>query len=258
MPCSDSISYDEKSEKLAIRIGAHRNYSKFSLEDWLLKKLPLKQSDVLLDVGCGGGNFFKVYDELVGLTGVIVGIDKSAELLEAAARVETACKKVLLEWDMDVVLPFVAASFDLVISTFSIYYALDCGSILNGIRKSLKAGGQLCLIGPTDKNASELYALNKRVFGIARYQEADRRTRRLETEFMPAVKNAFSQTRAEIIDSKIVFPDKRELMRYYMATLLFEESGKKTGKNFKLEDLLDIEWPEAQISKEMIVIWGKK
>jgi SAM-dependent methyltransferase len=252
------LGYDEKSDALRIRIEAHKKYSNFSLEDWLAKNLPFAEGDVILDIGCGGGNFFPAYSHKLGREGVIVGVDKGADLLTKARNTAGETPRILLNWDMDQPFPFITESFDHVISSFAIYYARDVAALTKQIRDLLKPGGECLLIGPANQNAAELYEFNMVVFGIGRSEKVGRRTERLEVEFLPAVREEFSSCSSERIDSKLVFPDALEFLKYYRATLLFSESIARSGMPAPNNEVLLSKVACTQVSKEMIVVRGKK
>jgi len=159
---------------------------------------------------------------------------------------------------MDEKLPFIPESFDHVVSSYAIYYAEDVCAILEEIKRVLKPAGKVLLIGPTDRNAEELYAFNENMFGFKRDGKVTIRTNRLEKEFYPAMVKAFSRAISEKIDSKLIFPNKDEFLKYYRATLLFEESVKKAGYEPSYTELSSINFPALEISKEIIVIRGEK
>lgn len=253
-----SIGYMETQDNLSIRIRANKTFSNFNLEDWIDKHLPFKKGDIIFDIGCGNGNLFPSYSAKLEESGVIIGIDKSKELLSEAMKRKVETPKVLLEWNMDDRFPFLENSFNYVISSFAIYYISDVSAIVEDINRVLKHSGEVFLIGPTDNNAKELYDFNKKVFGFGRDETIDRRTNRLEKEFYPVMKGVLENVAINKILSKLIFPDKEEFIKYYMATLLFEESLKKTGLNLHAEDLLSIDISSLEISKEMISLQGKK
>jgi len=253
-----SLGYNEKEANLAIRISAHKKFSNFSLEDWIAGHVALKKGSVVLDIGCGNGNLFPAYSEKVGDSGLLVGIDKSLELLREAKNQRCKAPKLLLEYDMNSRLPFVDSSFDYVFSSFAIYYANDVLAIVEEIARVMAAGGEAILIGPTNNNAKELYDFNERVFGFSRDEKINRRTNRIEDEFYPAFQKKFAEVSIEKIPSKLVFPDKGEFLKYYLATLLFEESVKKYGAVFDVNRISDVKLNAFEVSKEMIVLRGKK
>lgn len=254
-----SLSYTETPDALSIRIRAHKEYSNFSLEDWLDKNITLREGDAILDLGCGGGNLFPAYSDKIGEKGTIVGIDQSADLLEKANVLKTTSSSiVLLKLDINQPFPLIKESFDHVISTFAIYYVEDPILVLEEIKRILKNTGEIVLIGPADKNAAELYEFNKTVFGFGRDDKVSLRTNRLEKEFYPSVDSLFKCVRLEKIPSKLIFPNKMEFVKYYMATLLFEESAIKTGMKPTMLELLSKELVSTEISKEMVVLRGQK
>ena len=79
-----ALGYQERQNNLAVRIHAHKQFSNFNLESWIENNLDLKPGAMLLDLGCGNGNLFPIFSKKLGERGVIVGIDKSAELLSEA------------------------------------------------------------------------------------------------------------------------------------------------------------------------------
>lgn len=252
------LGYDETTDKIAIRINAHKHYSNFSLEQWLCRELNWDKGSMLLDLGCGSGNFFQVYVGILGTEGLIVGVDKSVDLLRQAAAVECGCRRILLEWDINSDLPLIDPGFDYLISTFAIYYADDPMATMNRIRNALRPGGEFCLIGPTDRNAGELYTFNKSIFGFERYDKLDERTSRLERQFLQAAQGLFAKVSHEKIGSRLIFPDAMEFVRYYRATLLFEESVRIVGNEPSLDELLAKARDFREVSKEMIAVRGRK
>jgi ubiquinone/menaquinone biosynthesis C-methylase UbiE len=256
--CCSPLGYNEKENNLAIRINSHKQFSNFSLEDWFAEHVVFKKGSIVFDIGCGNGNLFSCYSQKIGKNGLIVGIDQSPELLQEAKKQQCISSKLLLELDMNLKLPFVNASFNYCISSFAIYYANDVLSIVDEIMRLLVTGGETILIGPTNNNAKELYEFNEKVFGFPCDQKINRRTNRLENEFYPVFQKKFSHVSIEKIPSKLVFPSKKDFLKYYQATLLFEESVKKSGKTCYPEKISGIEVGIPEISKEMIVLRGRK
>jgi len=253
-----SLAYEEKETSLSIRINAHKKFSNFNLEDWIARHVDLKEGSSVFDIGCGNGNLFQAYSDQIGARGLIVGMDQSAELLQEAKKRPCGSLKLLLHKDMNTGTPFLDESFDRVFSSFAIYYANDAWSVLQEVFRLLKAGGEVVLIGPTDNNARELYEFNQKLFGFARDEKIDRRTRRIEDEFFPLFPKLFKDVSMDRIASELVFPDKEEFIRYYLATLLFEESVKKNGGVYDQKKIAAADAGSLKISKEMVVLRGKK
>lgn len=252
------LSYNEKKENLAIRIEAHKRFSNFSLEEWIDSALPAKEGGILLDAGCGDGNLFNSYSRKLGENGLIIGIDKDRDLLLKASGRQLSCRKLLMEFDINLRLPFTDKAFDLIVSAFSIYYIDDARSLMNEFKRILIDDGCLLIIGPADNNAGQLYEFNRKVFGVPADGKADARAARIRKEFLPLAKEIFGKVEDEIIPSKIIFPGKEEFVKYYMATLLFEESCKRSGSVPSREELLNVKFDSWEVSKEMIALKIRK
>ncbi len=250
-----TLSYQEKAAALSIRIHAHRAYSNFSLEECIERNIAFKKGAKILDIGCGNGNLFPVFSKKIGKTGTIVGIDQSEELLRSAQSKKVLPNLLLMKWDMNNTFPFIEESFDYVTSFFSIYYADNANTVVEEIKRVLKEQGRFIFVGPTDNNARELYEFNRSIFGFGRYDKADARTSRLENEIYNELKNVFGSCEIAKIPSKLIFPDKMEFVKYYTATLLFEESSKEAGYLPEFEKLIEAV-AALEISKEMIMLQG--
>lgn len=255
---SFDLGYNETQDALSIRIEAHKRFSNFSLEDWLDERFPVKSGNIILDIGCGSGNFFPLYSKKIGDHGAIVGIDQSCNLLSEAMKCECNTPRILLKWNMNNRFPFMDNSFDYIISSFAIYYVNETEPIIKEIKRLLKPKGEVFLIGPTDRNARELYEYNKMVFGFDEDERIDKRTNRLEHEFYPGMETIFGNSNIEKIPSKLIFPNKTEFIRYYMATLLYEESIKKACLKPDAKELFSVKMLSYEISKEMIMLQSKK
>ena len=69
-------SYTEKKTALANRITSHKKFSNFDLHFWIKKNIKIKNGDRILDIGCGDGNFIKLFHQM-NHGGEIIGVDKN-------------------------------------------------------------------------------------------------------------------------------------------------------------------------------------
>ena len=162
------LSYKEKQDKLNIRIRAHKEFANFDIADWIDAFLQRKPRMNILDLGCGNGNHLELYLKHVGPNGSVCGIDREASLIaEAKARYAAATNLSLQVGSMDDRLPFEDGHFDLCFSNFAIYNAADPRKTIGELKRVMKPGGELVLIGPTRNNAMEIYEFNERLTGTA-------------------------------------------------------------------------------------------
>jgi len=159
---------------------------------------------------------------------------------------------------MDDPLPFGNASFDLIFCNFAIYNASSPQKTIRELKRVLKDQGELVLIGPTAANAKEIYEYNARLTGTPIDPITSIRTDRLRQEILPIVKDVFENVTEQVINSSLTFPDDTEFLRYYRATMLYEEGAEKLGKT--VQEMRDacVRNRDIVLSKEMLAVVAAK
>jgi ubiquinone/menaquinone biosynthesis C-methylase UbiE len=258
MAQAPDLSYDEVKDHLAIRIRAHTEFANFQLEDWFAENLRIPAGGALLEIGCGDGNWFESWAEALGESGLIAGIDKNEELLARAAGREAACRTLLMRMDFNDLSSFLPETFDCAVAPYSIYYADNARATMAAIRELLKDGAWAYIIGPTERNAEELYHLNKRIFGFDSDDPTRQRTSRIEEEFLPAAESLFAEVSSRRVPRTINFPSAAHYFEYYRATLLFRESCEKAGRTPDTAEIEGCGWEELNLSKEVVVVEARR
>ena len=77
-------SYKETKSALNNRIDSHKQFSNFSLHEWISQKFNIMSGQDILDLGCGNGNFTDLFKSKIGKEGTLVGVDKNEALVEQA------------------------------------------------------------------------------------------------------------------------------------------------------------------------------
>jgi len=257
------LTYLETEEKLKIRIQAHTAFANLKLEDWFLGRLQDFYGCRLLEIGCGDGNFFPTYSQVLGQSGLIIGFDKNQNLLLDAREIgrRLITPTIIFHWDFEHhPYPLLDEEVDVLIASFSAYYTKDVsGWIEDGLRV-IKKGGRLFLLGPTKDNAKELYELNEMVTGIKSVPETDETTKKLEEAFLPELqKRLGDQVRKTILDREILFPSPEEFARYYFATWLYEKTQEKIEKPITFESVHEAaQRTSSKLNKQIICIEASK
>ena len=252
------LSYKEKHSKLDIRIRAHKEFANFDIEDWIDKFLARKPRRAILDLGCGNGNHIAIYLKHVGPGGRVAGLDREKALIEEARRRYGAANVDLAVGSMDERFPYPDASFDLCLSNFAIYNAADPAFTLHELKRVMRPGAELVLVGPTLNNARELYEFNRRLTGQAIDEITLIRTDRLRQEIVPVAAGVFGQVEQEVINSRLTFPDQDEFLKYFTATMLYEEGAEKLGKTAaEMRAAIGAE-RDIVLSKEMLAVVARR
>jgi ubiquinone/menaquinone biosynthesis C-methylase UbiE len=249
------LSYKEKQDKLSIRIRAHKEFANFDIADWIEAFLLRKPRTNIFDLACGNGNHLGLYLNHVSEGGSVHGIDREAGLIEEAKNSYAQAKNLFLHvGSMDDRLPFEDEKFDLCFSNFAIYNAVDPRKTILELKRVMKSGSELVLIGPTRNNAKEIYEFNERLTGTAIDEITLTRTDRLRREILPVVQDIFETVSEEVINSNLTFPTKDDFIKYFQATMLYEEGAEKLGISI---DEMRAACPNENniiLSKEMLAI----
>ena len=112
--------------------------------EWLFDRLPLTDDDLVLDVAAGTGH---VARRMAPKVRAVVATDATEAMLEAG-RIEAkraALKNVVFMQADAVKLPFLDASFDIVVSRFAVHHFEDPRVQIGEMRRCLRMGGRLAI-----------------------------------------------------------------------------------------------------------------
>lgn len=109
----------------------------------------IQPGDAVLDVGCGTGELAQRARARTGPTGIVCGIDPSADMI-AVAREKSARMGLDIDYRVAAIeaLPFADATFDVVLSSLMMHHLPeDLKAIgLGEVRRVLKPGGRLLIL----------------------------------------------------------------------------------------------------------------
>jgi SAM-dependent methyltransferase len=128
----------------------------------------IKNGDTVVDLGCGAGNDIFVARPLVGVTGKLIGIDFTDEMLEKANKNKTKLGADNVEFKKGEIenLPLDENSADVIISNCVLNLVPDKNKAFSEIYRTLKPGGHFCVsdivikgkLPEKLKSSAEMYA----------------------------------------------------------------------------------------------------
>ncbi|KAB1439798.1 class I SAM-dependent methyltransferase [Candidatus Galacturonibacter soehngenii] len=122
---------------------------------WGLEKVQLKDKDVILDIGCGGGQTLKILSSLIS-NGTIYGVDYSEKAVATSTDKnwkDVKSKKIIVKQADVTSLPFPEDFFDIITAFQTHYFWPDLKNNIVEVNRILKQGGQFLLV-------AELYKIN--------------------------------------------------------------------------------------------------
>jgi ubiquinone/menaquinone biosynthesis C-methylase UbiE len=109
----------------------------------LIDRAGVKAGERILDVGCGCGATTTAFAAATGSTGHVTGIDISAPMLARARQIAPPGLPVDFVLADATVYPFVAASFDLLVSRFGVMFFAEPALSFANLRKALRTTGRV-------------------------------------------------------------------------------------------------------------------
>ncbi len=252
----DKWGYKEDNKKLSERIDVHKRFSEKDIDAWMLKIIRIKGNEKILDIGCGDGKQILAFGKKLNLDGRIIGCDISKNLLDKAKKIAKKNKinASFLLHDINEPFRFKDKEFDFILAAFSIYYAKYPEKLILEIKRLLKKGGRLFIVGPTPNNTKDFWKFHSKIINKKIPQISLRRRARIHDIFIPLIKKHFRNIKIDIFKNTIHFPNFNEVLKYHSASLLFVESikhekekkiflnkmKKEIEKNIKKKGVFDI------------------
>jgi len=159
------LMYDRRMDTLLVsnRQRINELYGTFDFDAWILEVAKPHPSESVLDLGCGRGKHIVLMVYRVGTNGTITGVDISEESLTIARKL---CKERrlpnvrLVKCSLDDVPSyFEGQQFDLILSSYAIYYSSNQVQLIQKLAKLLKPHGRIFFCGNDANNNQELVDL---------------------------------------------------------------------------------------------------
>jgi len=216
------IDFTENEKSLESRIKIHDLYGSANLDEWMLEQIRPSTKDVILDLGCGDGKqCFAIENYLNKLdsqkTYILHGVDEHQNLIQKAKNKNKNKDIKFQEGSFDNKLNFESNTFDIVIASFSIYYAEDIKKTIKEIVRVLKKDGRIFFCGPMPDNKIEFNhvveeAANKKIpklIGSSRFS----------TEIFDEVRRSLSKAKINVFKNELIFDKVEPFLEYAISAL---------------------------------------
>lgn len=232
-------STNTDKDKLAKRIETHEKYSKYEINGWIFGILKIKDTESILDIGCGTGK------QLIPIAkktkGLVVGVDLSEESLNYIKNIIGNNPNVKLvsssmEDMYDKLKQF--PKFDVITSCFSIYYSKKPDKTIMQLKGLLRDNGRIFICGPSINNNKALLELHSKIAKLPEMHKGF-----FENFAIPFLKDNFRNVEVFKFENPITFPDINSLVEYWLSYSIgnknkleqfrrFAENEFKDGKKF--------------------------
>jgi len=155
-----------QAELLEQRIAENRASQEIDLVEWIFERIPVRESDQVLELCCGtGGQTLRMLSAL-GDRGRLFAMDVSSDALKTLTERASSHKSQLftIQASLDD-LPSalrsagIEQSFNLIFCAYGLYYSSDASTTLDAAFSLLKRDGRIAVAGPFGPNNAQLFDL---------------------------------------------------------------------------------------------------
>ncbi len=215
------------TNKLLQRIDSHKKFSKKDVNNWILQIISLKDGETLLDLGCGTGAQMLKFATSHPKS-EIFGIDASETSLEI---IKNYCKKnniinvTTIQGSMYDCLSLLKDTndFDVVCSSYALYYSKNISKLISNIKKILKPSGRFFVCGPMKGNNLELIEFQAKIENSLVKEPHYFMTE----DILPEIKKNFKNVSEDYFSNPTHFPDSLSLIQYWKSYYLYDEKIEK-------------------------------
>ncbi len=199
------------------RIRILRAFSGRDLVPWSLGLIQPRGDELVLDAGCGTGNFLLPYSRAIP-DGVVTGVDLSDGVLRELGDKVADRPNIRLERADVEDLPFPADSFDIVMANFMLQHVRDIVRALCEFRRVLRPKGRLMLVTGSVRSKGEIYKLHSQAVSEVwpEHPDEERGMTRFSLENGPEmVRGVMDNVVVTVAEDTLQFPSVDGFMTYY-------------------------------------------
>lgn len=218
-----------QAELLEQRIAENRASQEVDLVRWIFERVPVQESDQVLELCCGtGGQTLRMLSTL-GNRGQLYALDISNDALNTLAERAAGdrSKLIAVPANLDDFSSALQSSglerprFDLIFCAYGLYYSSDGRKTLNEAFTWLKKDGRIVVVGPFGPNNWQLFDL-VRACGVRIPEPVVSSSERFMTEVVvPWAVVKFRSTRISTMVNPVRWPTLERVLNYWQNTTFY-------------------------------------
>ncbi len=221
--------------------------SLYNLEDWIFSKFNTMDNMNILDIGCGWGKQIFALAKRDNFRGKIFGIDMSYSAVNAVnnwAKDKGLSNVKAIRGNFDNFEKILEnTKFDVILSTYAIYYSKNMKKLIIGLRKNLNQDGHMFICGPA-------IGTNKEMNQIITSQSEYPLKLKVINDFISAkeiteISAYYSGFKTERLHNKILFQSHVQVLEWWknhnsFIPRLYESIEKALSDFFTRNDVFDL------------------
>lgn len=218
-----------QAELLEQRIAENRASQEVDLVGWIFERIPVRESDQVLELCCGtGGQTLRMLNAL-GDRGRLYALDVSRDALNTLVdrALDKKSKLIPIQASLDDLSGALGnsglerPSFDLVFCAYGLYYSRDAKKTLDEALSWLKKDGRMVVVGPFGPNNGQLFDL-VRATGVTIPDPVISSSERFMSEVVvPWAAVKFQSTRISTMVNPVRWASPDRVLNYWQNTTFY-------------------------------------
>lgn len=246
--------FDSDTAALIERATLNAGRTEHDLESWIFAQVRPTDGMRILDLGCGTGKQLFALAERLSGGSELVGVDISEQAVEAVnqrAQREGLANVRALRASLDEcpgALP--PGEFDLILSTYAIYYARDVRGLVSELASVLRPAGQVFVCGPGTGTNHEMIALVNALDDGADHVAADVDDF-LDAEQIAALDEHYGSVSVVRMDNAAVFRSAGEVLAWWRHHNMYDPAADGPVRR-RLESIFATDSSTFRLSKNVL------
>ena len=209
---------------LKTRLNINAKYSGNDLIGWQKSKIKFKKNSKILDIGCGDGAQSKFIYEKLSKNGYLTSVDYSQSSISSLSEKINSINFRCIEANMDRFNKYMNGKYDLIHSSYAIYYSSNPKKLLQECYKRLNKNGKIIITVPCFPHTlvEETNLINKIPLNVIQslnfYKEI----------LLPFIQRKFTKIKINKFKNILKISNKKDFLNIYRATTYYNKNTERS------------------------------